>query len=316
MHRIGYLVAPEFQVMSLAAMSAFELANLSDRGPHYEVRILSEFGGPIKSSLGVTIDTHPYGRTVYDTIVAGGSLRPGMVSEGTKAFIRRSMKNARRVASSCTGAFALAEAGVLDGRRVTTHWAHARDFQTRFPTVVMDEDCIFVVDGKIWTSAGMTAGIDLALGMIESDLGVEIARQVAKKLVVYHRRAGGQSQHSALLELDAKSDRIQSALAFAKENLNEPLSVEQLAGAANLSPRQFSRTFRAETGQSPAKAIEHLRLEAARMMMERGRLPIDVVADESGFADRERMRRAFLRAYGQPPQTIRRNAQLTSKLAV
>src|SRR6267142_2924749 len=136
-----------------------------------------------------------------------------------------------------------------------------------------------------------------------------MARSVAQKLVVYHRRSGGQSQHSALLELDAKSDRIQSALDYAKRNLQTPLSVEKLAEAAHLSPRQFSRAFRAETGQSPAKAVEQLRVEAARVMMEESSHPIDVIARQTGFADRDRMRRAFLRAFGQPPQVIRRNAR-------
>ena len=135
---------------------------------------------------------------------------------------------------------------------------------------------------------------------------------MAQKLVVYHRRAGGQSQHSALLELDAKSDRIQSALAYARRNLRAPLTVEELADAVHLSPRQFSRAFRAETGQSPAKAVEHLRVEAARVMIEQSRHPIDVVAAETGFADRERMRRAFMRAFGQPPQVIRRNSRVAS----
>jgi transcriptional regulator GlxA family with amidase domain len=145
--------------------------------------------------------------------------------------------------------------------------------------------------------------------MVEKDFGAEVARAVAKKLVVYHRRAGGQSQFSALLELEPKSDRIQSALAYAKRNLASPLTVRQLAEAAHLSPRQFSRAFHAETGQSPAKAIENLRLEAARLMMEQSRHPIEVIARQTGFADRDRMRRAFLRAFGQPPQVIRRNAR-------
>jgi len=155
----------------------------------------------------------------------------------------------------------------------------------------------------------MSAGIDLALGMIEKDFGAEVVRAVAQKLVLYHRRAGGQSQHSALLEMDAKSDRIQNALAFARKNLQSPLGVEELADAAHLSPRQFSRAFRSETGQSPAKAIEHLRVEAARLMLESGRHSLDVVARETGFADRERMRRSFLRAFGQPPQVIKRALQ-------
>ena len=173
----------------------------------------------------------------------------------------------------------------------------------------MEADRIFIIDGPVWTSAGMTAGIDLALAMVEQDLGADVARAVARQLVVYHRRAGGQSQFSALLELEPKSDRIQSALAYAKRNLDKKLTVGQLAEAAHLSPRQFSRAFRAETRQSPAKAVENLRLEAARLMMEQSRHPIDVIARQTGFADRDRMRRAFLRAFGQPPQVIRRNAR-------
>src|SRR5882757_6085748 len=140
--------------------------------------------------------------------------------------------------------------------------------------------------------------------------GADLTLKLAQHLVLYHRRGGGQSQHSALLDMSPKSDRIQTALTYARSHLRTPLSVEQLAGAANLSPRQFSRAFRAETGQSPAKAIEHLRLEAARLMMEQSRHPVDVVATETGFGDRERMRRAFLRAFGQPPQAIRRNAMV------
>jgi transcriptional regulator GlxA family with amidase domain len=185
--------------------------------------------------------------------------------------------------------------------------------QSRYPKINIEEDRIFIIDGSVWSSAGMTAGVDLALAMVEKDHGAGIARAVARKLVVYHRRAGGQSQFSALLELEPKSDRIQKALVHARSNLKNTLSVEELAEAAHLSPRQFSRTFRAETGQSPAKAVENLRLEAARLMMEQGRHPIDVVASETGFADRERMRRAFLRAFGQPPQAIRRNAQRESQ---
>ena len=162
----------------------------------------------------------------------------------------------RRIAAICTGAFILAEAGLLDGRRATTHWCRARELQSRFPKVKVEEDRIFIVDGPVWTSAGMSAGIDLALAMIENDLGADVARAVAKYLVVYHRRTGGQSQFSALLELEPKSDRIQSALAYAKRNLDKRLTVGQLAEAAHLSPRQFSRAFRAETDQPPAKAVE------------------------------------------------------------
>jgi len=254
------------------------------------------------------VETRPFSEEAFDTLLVGGLLVPEPSSTGLIDIVRRSQGRTRRLAAVCTGAFIFAEAGLLDGRRATTHWAYARDLRERFPKVKVEEDRIFIIDGAVWTSAGMSAGIDLALGMIEKDFGAELARSVAQKLVVYHRRAGGQSQHSALLDMDAKSDRIQNALNYARRNLRNPLSVEELADVAHLSPRQFSRAFRAETGQSPAKAVEHLRLEAARLMMEQSRHPIDVVATETGFADRERMRRAFLRAFGQPPQAIRRNA--------
>lgn len=309
MQQIAFLVFPGFQVMSLAAISAFEFANHALGETAYEIRYLSETGGPVTSSLGMTIQTEAFGDPNFDTLIVTGAPNVKLPNAGECAFIRSAVGASRRVASICTGAFFLADAGVLDGRRATTHWYVARELQARYPNIRMEEDRIFIVDGSVWTSAGMTAGVDLALAMVEKDLGADIARAVARKLVVYHRRAGGQSQFSALLELEPKSDRIQRALAHARSNLKSTLSVEELAEAAHLSPRQFSRAFRAETGQSPAKAVENLRLEAARLMMEQGRHPIDVVAMETGFADRERMRRAFLRAFGQPPQTIRRNAQ-------
>jgi transcriptional regulator GlxA family with amidase domain len=270
---------------------------------------LSETGGSIRSSIGIGVATDPFDDTNFDTLIVGGSAVVGSVTPSLIRFLRRALVRCRRVAATCTGAFILAEAGLLDGRRATTHWSRARELQARFPKVKVEEDRIFITDGPIWTSAGMTAGIDLALAMTEQDLGAGVVRAVARKLVVYHRRAGGQSQFSALLELEPKSDRIQSVLAYAKGNLDKPLTVRQLAGAAHLSPRRFSRAFRAETGQSPARAVENLRIEAARLMMEQSRHPIDVIARQTGFADRDRMRRAFLRAFGQPPQGIRRNAR-------
>jgi transcriptional regulator GlxA family with amidase domain len=257
----------------------------------------------------MALDSKAFGSASFDTLIVAGGNGVVNATRGVVDFVKNALTHSRRVASICTGAYVLADAGLLDGRRATTHWAYARDLQQRFPQIRMEEDRIFIIDGSVWTSAGMTAGIDLALAMVEKDLGADIARVLAKKLVLPHRRAGGQSQFSAVLEMDAKSDRIQSALAYARDNLRTALSVEQLADAAHLSPRQFSRAFRSETGQSPAKAVENLRVEAARLMMEQGRHSIDVVAQETGFADRERMRRAFLRAFGQPPQVIRRNAQ-------
>jgi len=304
---IGFIVHPGYSPMSVALTTAFEIANLHLGDRIYDVRMLSQKGGSVRTSLGFSIDTEPFAGEHLDLLVVGGSMEdatPEVVS-----FVRTAPKFARRIAGPCVGALVLAEAGLLDGRRATTHWMYARDMAARYPSVKVEEDRIFIADGSIWTSAGMTAGLDLMLALIEEDLGTETARFVARKLVMYHRRTGGQSQYSALLELEPKSDRIQTALTYARRNLTNKLSVEELAEAAHLGPRQFSRTFLAETGQTPAKAVEHLRLEAARTMMEDTALNIDVVAQQTGFSDRDRMRRAFMRAYGQPPQVIRRAAR-------
>ncbi len=309
MKRIGVLVFPGFQILDLAAIAAFELANMHLDQPVYCAEMLSETGGPVVSSSGVTVDSKRYTAAKFDTLVMTGSLTITPTSEKLCQILRSGRRSARRVASICTGAFGLADAGLLDGRRVTTHWAFAQELQRCHPLAKVQPDRIFINDDSLWTSAGMTAGIDLVLALVEEDLGVDMARLIAKKLVVYHRRAGGQSQFSALLELEPKSDRIQLALAYARAHLREGLSVEELAEVAHLSPRQFSRAFKAETGQSPAQAVESLRVEAARALIDEGRLALGVVAQEVGFGDPERMRRAFLRTLGQPPQSVRRVAR-------
>lgn len=315
MKRIGVLVFPGFQILDLAAIAAFELANIHAGKPVYQVELLSEEGGPVVSSSGVSTDSRRFGTTKYDTLIMSGALFIAPTSEKMRRFLRAGLRNARRVTSICTGAFGLADAGLLDGRKATTHWSFAGELQKRHPAVKVQPDRIFINDGPVWTSAGMTAGIDLVLALVEEDLGVEAARFAARKLVVYHRRAGGQSQYSALLELEPKSDRIQQALAHARANLRETLSVEELAEVAHLSPRQFSRAFKAETGQTPAHAVENLRVEAARALIDEGSLALAVVARETGFGDPERMRRAFLRTLGQPPQSVRRVARREAAVA-
>jgi transcriptional regulator GlxA family with amidase domain len=310
MQRIGVVTFPGFHVMTLAAMSVFELAN-SELGEHrYDVQFLSENGGRVRSSAGFVIETEPFGNPLFDTVIVGGSTEPSFrPSEGMLTYLRGAFDITRRMAATCVGTFTLAEAGLLDGKRVTTHWDHVRELQRRYPKVRVQEDRIFVIDGSIWTSAGMTATMDLVLAMVERDVGPELARTVAKQMVVHQRRSGGQSQFSALLELGPKPDRIQNALEFARKNLHSELTVENLADAAHLSPRQFTRAFAAATGESPAKAIEKLRLEAARLLLEDSRHPIENIAKQTGFADRERMRRAFVRTFGVPPQAMRRQAR-------
>ena len=310
MHRIGFVIFPGFQVMGFAALTVFEVANTMLGGDAYSITMLSETGGLVPSSAGFSVDTKAFGEMEFDTVMIGSGLDLLPVTPGLIEFVRRAALSVRRIAAPCVGAFTLAEAGVLEGRRATTHWFFARELQARYPAVNVEEDRIFIIDGPVWTSAGMTAGIDLALAMVEKDHGAEVARSAARKLVVHHRRAGGQSQFSSLLELEPKSDRIQKALIYANGHLKNELSVEELADVAGLSPRQFSRAFRSETGQSPAKAVENIRVEAARLLMEQGRHSMDVIADETGFADRERMRRAFVRTLGQPPQAIRRNSRV------
>lgn len=310
MRQVGFIMEDGFQVMGLAALSAFEFANMALGEEAYGLSVMSAHGGPVRSTLGVRIETIPL-CAFPDTLMVLGELTPRPISPVLRAYISEAGARARRVAGVCTGAFVLAEAGLLDGRTATTHWAHAGALQSRFPAVRVESDRIFVRDGHVWTSAGMSAAIDLALALIEDDYDAALARTVAQRLVVYHRRPGGQSQFSAMLELEPRSDRVRRALIYARENLRSALSVEDLAGAASLSPRQFSRVFRDETGQSPAKAVERLRLEAAKLMLEEGRHSLDEVARDTGFADRDRMRRAFLRFFGHPPQSLRRTRRLS-----
>jgi len=290
---IGFVVYPGFSVMVLTIVNVFEIANTVAGSPPYELHFLSEKGGKIKTSSGMMLDSEAFMDMPFDTLIVSAARFPKPSTPGMIAFLREAPKRHRRIAAICTGAFLLAEAGLLDGRQATTHWLHAPKLRNLFPKVKIDQDRIFTNDGSIWTTAGGAACLDLGLALIENDLGAELARSVARELIIYHRRGGGQSQFSALLEMSPKSDRIQMALTYARENLHKPLTVPELAEAARLSPRQFSRAFQAETGQSPAKAIEHLRVEAARTLMEQSRHPIDVVARQSGFSDRDHMRRAF-----------------------
>ncbi|HEY4352483.1 MAG TPA: GlxA family transcriptional regulator [Paraburkholderia sp.] len=309
MLRLGVVLFPGFQMMNLSVLTVFEFANRVADTPVYDLVLLSEEGGPVQGSSGFSVTTQKFDDGPFDTLLVVGDNDALTSPPAVVEFLKRSAPHVRRIGSTCTGAFNLAEAGLLAGRRATTHWYFADKMRRDYPDVKIEEDRIFIIDGPVWTSAGMSACVDLALALVEKDVGIDAARTVARQLVLYHRRAGGQSQFSALLDLEPKSDRIQNALNYAKQNLQAELSVDELAGAAHLSPRQFTRTFREETGQTPAKAVERLRVEAARLMLESGRHGVDVVARESGFGDRERMRRAFLRAFGQPPQTIARTTR-------
>jgi transcriptional regulator GlxA family with amidase domain len=311
---IGIFVFPNFQLLDASGpIASFELAARDAEPPPYRLRLLSCTAGPVASSSSVVVMTEAADVVGHvDTLIVAGGLgtREREPCPDTMALIRALAGSARRVASVCTGAFLLAAAGLLDGRRATTHWRRAASLARRYPQIHVEPDRIFVRDGNVWTSAGITAGIDLALALIADDLGEAAAKRTAQQLIVYHRRPGGQSQFSALLELDRPDGRFAELLGWAREHLHEALPVERLADRAAMSPRHFARAFTAETGVTPAKAIERLRLEAARTQVEGGSEPIDRVATLTGFGDPERMRRAFIRAFGQPPQALRRAAHI------
>lgn len=312
MHRIGFLLHPDFQFMTLGTQSVFEFANYAVRERFYDLALYSPEGGEVLSSSGVAVVTRALSSsTQADSWLVSNSVTPLKTSpaEATLALLRRAERHARRIVGLCTGSFVLAQAGLLKGRRATTHWAHAASLREHYPDTQVEEDRIFIVDGPVWTSAGMSAAFDLCLAMVEKDLGDDVARSVAHSLVMQHRRAGGQTQHSQLLQIAPKTDRVQAALDYARANLKNELSVEELAAVATLSPRQFSRVFTQETGISPARAVEGLRVEAARLMIERSRHPLEVVARETGFRDRRHLREVFVRRLGVPPQSARRVAR-------
>ena len=314
--KISFVVAPEFELLDLSGpMGAFNFAR-DLHGGRYEISVVSSSGGPVLSGAGLAIETAgPETAADADTVIVAGGPNAHLSKRqpATTNLIGSLASSARRIASTCTGAFYLAESGVLDDHRATTHWRWAPLLQSRFPRLSVDVDRIFVNDRQVWSSAGITAGIDMALAMIEADYGPEMARSVARDLVVYNRRPGGQSQFSAILELEPASDRIRDALAYAREHLTENLSVERLAEAACVSSRQFSRLFLKETGETPARAVERLRVEVARPSIEDGQRPIELIAREVGFGDAERMRLSFLRLLGQTPQALRRTARAYSQ---
>jgi transcriptional regulator GlxA family with amidase domain len=308
---IGVLIYPRFQLLDAAGpIAAFAAANRFAPDA-YRISVVALKPGLVVSEAGAAMHAVALPRAPLDTVlVAGGEFsRLPVNCPQTQAWLAKAARRARRVASICSGAFFLAEVGLLNGCRATTHWERCAELTRRYPQVRVEPDRIFVQSGKIWTSAGVTAGIDLALALIGEDLGEDVARRTAQDLVVYHRRPGGQSQFSALIDVDRQDGRFARLLHWMRSHLSEPLTVESLAERAAMSPRHFSRAFAAETGLTPAKAVERLRVEAARERVESSSEPIERIGDAVGFTDPERMRRAFVRAFGQPPPALRRAAR-------
>src|SRR5437762_10498474 len=287
---IGVLIFPDFQLLDAAGpVSVFEIAaRFSGSDP--AIKLMAVTPGPVRSSSGVEMlarGFRPSGAITTLVVAGGEGVRAAATCPKTLAFVRGLAKRGVRVASVCSGAYILAEAGLLDGRRATTHWQRTRHFLKTYPQVKLEPDRIFVRDGDVWTSAGISAGIDLSLAKIAEDYGDEIAQKTAKQLVLYHRRSGGQSQFSSLLELKASNSRFGPLLAWAREHLDAPLTVEDLAEQAGMSSRHFTRAFIAETGTTPSKAVERLRIEVAGQPAQSSSEAIERVAQLTGFRDRK-----------------------------
>jgi len=277
-------------------------------GPAYAVRTAAADGAPVTTSSGLTLvpaGPLPDSLAGVDTLVVPGGNR-GAPAPRLAGWLRQHADGPRRVTSVCTGAFLLAEAGLLDGRRATTHWAYSQDLARRYPDVRVDAEPIHVRDGNVVTSAGVTAGIDLALALVEEDIGRAAALSVARHLVVYLRRPGGQAQFSAQLRAQsARREPLRDVQQWISEHPADDLSVDRLAARAGLSPRQFARAFAAETGVPPGQHVAQVRLEAARRMLEDCTHGIEQVAKACGYGNCEAMRRAFIRALGVPPAAYR-----------
>ena len=278
----------------------------------YRAHVVSRAGEPIRASCGLQFATTSIAEVdgPIDTLVVAGAAdmdarrpRPELVHH-----VRRLATDARRVTSVCSGAFVLASAGLLDGRRATTHWAECDLLQRRYPDVTVDLDAIYVQDGNVWSSAGVTAGIDLALALVADDHGRQAAATVARQLVVYLRRTGGQAQFSALLAAQtADTEPIRDLLSWLPDHLTDDLTIPALASHLNLSERQFSRVFKAEVGTTPADHVELARLEAACRLLESTHGSIELVAQTCGFGTPETMNRSFQRRLHTTPGEHRRH---------
>jgi transcriptional regulator GlxA family with amidase domain len=289
--------------------------------PGYVLTLLAETGGAFASSSGVRLvadGAYSDLPAAIDTLlIAGGDgVRAAMRNAELRAAITAGAERARRVASVCTGAFLLADSGLLTGKRATTHWRSAELLAKSYPDITVEPDAIFVRDGNVWTSAGVTAGMDLALALVREDFGDDVALAIARRHVLFLMRPGGQSQFSAHLSPDASvRGRLAPLLRWIPEHVGEDLDVPALARAAKMSERSFARAFRKETGDTPARYVELARLDAARRMLSGSKLAICSVAVRTGFGSEERMRRAFQRHLKVNPASFRERFQATGETA-
>jgi transcriptional regulator GlxA family with amidase domain len=311
---VEILAYPAVQLLDVAGplqvfTSANELAVRGGEAPLYVARVVSA-GAPVvtaSAGLGFIAAPLPNAQAALDTLLVAGG--PGVHAAADEAvvldWVRARATTARRVASVCTGAFLLAAAGLLDGRRAATHWMHCAELARRFPAIRVESDPIFVRDGGIWTSAGVTAAIDLALALVEEDAGRSLALAVARHLVMFLKRPGGQTQFSTVLSLQSAEDRFGALHSWMSGRLADDLSLPALARRAGMSERNFSRRYTEATGITPARAVERLRVEAARRLLSDTRLPVKRIAARCGFGSEETLRRSFMRLLAATPQDYR-----------
>jgi transcriptional regulator GlxA family with amidase domain len=289
--------------------SANDMAQAQGAALPYAIRVVAMERQGVETSSGLGLATHalPAGNAPLDTlIVAGGKgVKAAVANAALLDWLRGRAASARRVASVCTGAFLLGASGMLDGRRATTHWSYCTEFARSYPRVKVEPDPIFINDGRIWTSAGVTAGIDLALALVEADLGRTIALALARHLVVFLKRSGGQAQFSTALSLQAAEDEFGSLHDWINTHLADEITLPLLAEQAGMSERSFSRRYVAATGMTPGRAVERLRVEAARRLLSESRHPVKRIAQRCGFGSEETMRRSFARVLAVTPQDYR-----------
>jgi transcriptional regulator GlxA family with amidase domain len=319
--RIAILLYPGVQSLDVtgplevfsAAREALAASGRED--PGYEITTVARSPRAVRSSSGLRLlpdgPLPPAGQQIDTLIVPGGSGREQAGSDETLLrWLARAPRSCRRVAGVCTGSFLLAAAGLLDGRRATTHWAYAGRLAREHPEVAVDADPIFIRDGGLWTSAGVTAGMDLSLAMVEEDLDREAALLIARHLVLFLRRPGNQSQFSATLQAQQpRAEPLREIQRLVLEDIAGEHTVEAMAARAHMSPRNFARAFRAQTGTTPARYVESVRLEAARRRLEESGEPVSSIARGCGFGTTETMRRSFLRALRVGPAEYRRRFQ-------
>jgi transcriptional regulator GlxA family with amidase domain len=324
---IAIVIYPGVSLLDLGGpLEAFRVASefggARSRGMNYRCSVVSSRGGPVLTADGVPLiseSIRSLDRSEIDTLIVPGAFLVEDVTRDVEliAWVAKRAPKCRRVCSVCVGSFMLAAAGILHGRRAATHWMHAPLLAQQHPNVTVEPDATFVRDGRVWSSAGVTTGIDLALALIEEDCGRATAISVARMLVVYLKRAGGQSQYSALLaaQAESESDRFSELERWIAENLEADLSIESLAERAHMSPRNFARVYAQKRGRTPAKAVEAIRLDAARRRLEETDERIEAIAEQCGYSGEEQMRVAFLRVLKIPPREYRKRLATSTRPA-